>query len=389
MKYIVIGSGGVGAVIAKDLGNAEETTAVCVADIDFEAAEQAAGEIGSKATAVRLDIYDAAVLVDLIKDYDVVVNVVGPYYKTAGPVLEACIAAKANYVDIADDSAGVEKLLTYGDACREAGITAVFSHGASPGITNALGLYGARQMDEVEEINTSWVVGSTGEPIGPANIWHVLEMCSTTIPQFLDGDWVEVPALTGSEEVEFRAPLGVWPVYYVGHAEPMTLPRYIKGLKKVTNKGNLWPRDADFNSLVGPYNELGLSGTDTLKIGDVEVSKRDFASVNIISMITESMEGTVAEGEDVGANLRIDVKGSIGGHAAHLVYTMVGDMNDLTGFSAAYAAQAVAAGDISEKGIFPPEGLPDPTPLFNYLAGKGIKIYEQKTVESLLEIADS
>jgi len=50
-------------------------------------------------------------------------------------------------------------------------------------------------MDEVDEIHTSWVVGSTGEPIGPANIWHLLEMCSTTIPQFLDGDWVEVPAL--------------------------------------------------------------------------------------------------------------------------------------------------------------------------------------------------
>jgi len=186
--------------------------------------------------------------------------------------------------------------------------------------------------------------------------------------------------------MKFREPLGEWPVYYVGHAEPITLPRYIKGLKTVTNRGNLWPQDADLLRLTGPYNELGLSSTDTLKIGEVEISKRDFSSVNIISMINESMEGTADEGDDVGAHIRVDVKGGIGGHEAHYVYTLATDMNDCTGFSASYAAQAIATGKITEKGIFPPEGLPDPTPLFKYLAGKDINIYETKTLESLLEI---
>ena len=385
MKFVVVGSGGVGSVIAEDLGAAAGTKAVCIADIDLASAQKVAIKIGAKATATRVDIYDAIGLAGLIKDYDVVVNVVGPYYKTAGPVLEACIAEKVDYVDIADDSAGVEKLMTYHDACREAGITAVFSHGASPGLTNALGLHGANQMDEVQDIHSSWVVGSTGEPIGPANIWHLLEMCSTTAPQYLNGHWVEVPALSGREVLKFRDPLGEWPVYYVGHAEPITLPRYIKGLQNVTNKGNLWPKDTDLISLAGPYNELGLSSTDTLKVGEFEISKRDFASLNIINMLTESMEGQAAEGEDVGANIRVDVKGRIHGHAAHLVYTLATDMNDCTGFSASYAAQAVASGAISEKGIFPPEGLPDPKPLFDYLASKGINIYEEKTVEKQLD----
>ncbi len=388
MKYVVIGVGGVGSVIAQDLGSAKETSSVCVADIDLDAAETVARAIGPKATACRIDIYDSKGLFDLVKDCNVVVNVVGPYYKTAGPVMEACIAAKVNYVDIADDSAGVEKLLTYNEACKKAGITAVFSHGASPGITNALGRLGANKMDEVEEIHTSWVVGSTGEPIGPANIWHLLEMCSGTIPQFLDGDWVEVPALSGRENFRFREPLGEWPTYYVGHAEPITLPRYIKGLKAVTNRGNLWPEDADMLGLVGPYNDLDLSSTDSLKIGELEISKRDFASVNIINMISESMEGTAEEGEDVGANIRVDVVGKIGGHNARYVYTLAADMNGSTGYSASYAAQAIAKGEISAKGAFPPEAIPDPMPLFNYLGVKGIEIYEQETVESVLASAD-
>ncbi|NAZ76571.1 hypothetical protein GTQ99_14260 [Kineococcus sp. T13] len=41
----------------------------------------------------------------------VVVNTVGPFTTTAGPLVEACLAAGSDYVDIADDVAAVPALL--------------------------------------------------------------------------------------------------------------------------------------------------------------------------------------------------------------------------------------------------------------------------------------
>lgn len=384
---MVLGSGEVGSVVAKDLGSINETTQVCVADINLEAAQKLSQQIGSKADACRIDIYEKDGLLNSIKGYDVVVNTVGPFYKTGTIVLKACIDAKVNYVDIADDSAAVKELLKFEKACENAGITAIISHGVSPGVTNMLGLLGATKMDEVDEINTSWVESSLGSAIGPANIWHGLEMGSGMIPQFLDGKLVDVPAISEAESLKFREPLGEYPVYYVGHGEPVSLPKYIKGLKKVTNKGNLWPDVMDFNILT-VYDKIGLAGTDTLKVGEVELCKRDIAAYSLLDII-DSLGETIAKEfenvEDIGFQVRVDVKGKIKGHPAHFVYTCFTDMNQSTGLSASYGAQSIASGKVNAKGLFAPEGCQDPNAFFQHLANKGFTIYETKTVESILK----
>ena len=381
MKYMVIGAGGIGSTVAADLAHCSETSTIGVADINLEAAQQVAQSLGSKATAYKVDIYDAQGLVDAIEGYDVVLNLAGPYYQTAGPVLEACMAAKVNYIDVADDASAVVKLLGYDDACREAGITALVAFGASPGLSNVLCMLGAVKMDEVDEIYTLWVQSVLEDTTGAASIWHGLEMVSGTVPQFLDGELKNVPAISGATKVDFGGLMGEWPVYYVGHPEPVTLPTYVKGVKKVVNMGNLWPADADLVSLFGPYRDLGLCGTDTLRVGAAEVSKRDFACANIVDLFDKALAANTDDGEleEAGTHLRIEVIGRTGGFPDHISYSISGKTKNLTGWSASFAAQALAAGKIDSKGLFPPEVLENRDALLQYLGERGVRVIETKT----------
>ena len=212
MKIIVIGAGGVGSGVALDLSSAKELTLLGIGDIDFERATEVANELGDKAKPVHVDIYDEKKLRNVIKDYDVVVNATGPFYKTARFIIEACIDEKIDYVDIADDSSAVSMLLEYEDACAKAEITAVICAGASPGSTNMFGKYGSELLDTTDEIHTNWVVSSlgVGDPSG-ATLWHAIEMSTGTCPQFLDGELKEVESVSGKVNVDFGGKLGSYP----------------------------------------------------------------------------------------------------------------------------------------------------------------------------------
>ena len=182
----------IGSVIAKDLAEAENTKKVGLGDINLEFAQELEAEIGGKSKAIHIDIYDEKILRNAIKDYDLVANATGPFYKTAQYVLEACIAEGIDYVDVADDSAAVELLLTYDDKCKEAGITALICQGVSPGATNVLALLGSKQLDQTDVIHTNWIVSQVSEAnderSAGSTLYHALEMSTGTNPQFLDGE---------------------------------------------------------------------------------------------------------------------------------------------------------------------------------------------------------
>ena len=68
------------------------------------------------------------------------------------------------------------------------------------------------------------------------------------------------------EEVEFMPPLGKQTVIYTGHPEPVSLPRYIKGIKNCTIKGALYP--AKMMDLYGMLIETGFGSRDNFIINE-------------------------------------------------------------------------------------------------------------------------
>lgn len=377
MRFIVLGGvGDVESVVTKDLATAGGTAEVCIGDIDVDKARKMSAELGAKVAARAIDINDKAGLVTALKGYDVAVNCVGPFYKHGSKVLEACVEARVNYVDICDDYDAGEVLLGLDVRCREAGITAIICQGASPGITNMMALLGSGRMD-AEEIHTAWVE-SMMDVGGFVVFWHGFHMATGQVPQYLNGEWVRVPALDGAEELEFLQPLGRYPVYYLGHSEPVTIPRFIRGLKTVTNKGNMWPKEVDLVGLVKPFSEIGLTSSDPLLINGVEISRSDFLCHHMAEFfpsVLPNVEGVEGLPHFLA---RVEVVGSVEKTAARYIYNAACRTNEGTGWSASYSAQAIAKGKIKAKGVFAPEGCVDPADFFKHLEGKGITVYETR-----------
>lgn len=384
MKYLVIGAGGVGSGIAFDLNEAKDTTLLGIGDINLERASEVASSLGAKARPVHVDIYDEGRLREVIKDYDVVVNATGPFYKTARHIIEACINEKIDYVDIADDSSAVSMLLEYDEDCKEAGITAIICAGASPGSTNMFGKLGSELLDETDEIHTNWVVSAVGSgDASGATLWHAIEMSTGTCPQFIDGKMEEVESVSGKIDVDFGGSLGAYPIYYVGHGEPLTLSRSIPGIKTVTNRGNLWPLTSDI-SFYKLFEQMGLTINKPISIGGRDMDRFDLI-VDLVSDISRNVQTeTIDPKDDIGSASQVHVIGRKNGKKTEYKFSRMGKMNMSTALPCSYAAQELAKRKGEKIGLFGPEEFLDAKSFFTYLMSKGNEYEVQKLVDGKL-----
>jgi saccharopine dehydrogenase-like NADP-dependent oxidoreductase len=110
--------------------------------------------------------------------------------------------------------------------------------------------------------------------IGPVIVAHYYHACTGKIPTYRDGKWIEIPSLSEQETVDFPSPLGRIEVSHVGHPEPMTIPRYIKEVKVVTNKGTIYP-EHPFNDRTKLFADSGWSSLKEIPIKGVSMPARD------------------------------------------------------------------------------------------------------------------
>jgi lysine 6-dehydrogenase len=380
MRALVLGgAGGMGQGVARDLIKQQQVTDVVLADL-YPDPERLAPKLrdSEKVNLIKMDVNDHGGMVDSFKEIDVVINCAGPFYKTAVPVAKAAVEAKVNYIDICDDYEGTEILFNseIDKMAREAGITVLTGMGSDPGTNNVLVKWYADRLDSVDEIYLYWVV-SIAELAGAA--WdHSLHMTLGKIPQYLNGELVHVEG--GTEEVaeEFLEPLGTCHVRYVGHPQPLTIPKYIKGVKNVVIKGALIPQWVD--ELITQQKDTGLLGKDPIDIKGTKVTPYDLAL---------KLWETIPEGKDNGpqaSGLKVIVKGEKAGKKVTYTADMVGRMAPGTGLPASIAALMMDAGDVTEKGVVAPEGCIDPEKFLAAFLRRGARIHQTEKISSMLEV---
>lgn len=188
---------------------------------------------------IVLDIADDDALAAALAAHDVVVNTVGPFDVWGTRLLGAAIEAGTDYVDICDDPLPTLDLLALHERAVEAGVRAVVGLGASPGLSNLLGVVAASRLDEVDTLVTFW-----GDPVeelspedapeyatrvaqtfvnGRAAIAHLFAQATGTVPVWRDGSRADVRPWASTFEVRLSG--GERGTYrLVGHPEPVTLP---------------------------------------------------------------------------------------------------------------------------------------------------------------------
>jgi saccharopine dehydrogenase-like NADP-dependent oxidoreductase len=379
MRVLIIGGvGGMGQGVARDLVKQEQVTAVILADLypDPERLSKKLRE-NKKTSLIKMDVNDHDTMVNAFKDVNVVINTAGPFYKTAVPVARAAVAAKVNYIDICDDYEGTQILFDseIDEMAKKAGITVLTGMGSDPGTNNILVKWYADRLDKVDEIYLYWVV-SIAELAGAA--WdHSLHMTLGKIPQYIDGKLVYVEGGTNEVAEQFLEPLGTCHVRYVGHPQPITLPKYIKGVKNVIIKGALIPLWVD--ELIKEQKDTGLLSTDPIDIKGTPVTPYD---------LTLKLWETIPKGRDNGpqsSGLKVIVKGEKDGKKVTYTADMVGRMAPGTGLPASIASLMMAAGDVTVKGVVAPEGCIDPDKFLGAFLKRGARIHQTKKIDSMFE----
>lgn len=360
MRITVLGGcGAVGSIAVTMLASSDVFSEIIIGDINIEKAEKLASELDvEKISAVEVDALNSGTIKRAIKDSSVVLNCIGPFYKFAPGVLRATIDSGINYVDICDDFDATEKLLAMDKNAKKAGISALIGMGSSPGISNVLVRFCADTLlDEVEWIDIYHAHG--GEEVeGPAVVKHRVHSMMIQVPVFLDGTFKTVNLFEESgkaleEEVDFRD-VGKYRVYAYPHPETITLPRYIKGVKRVTNLGLVLP--PAYAELIKGIVRLGMTSEEPIDVKGQTISPLEFAIAYALSQRKRLMrEAGITE--PMGC-LKIVVKGKIKGESSTYVFSMASrgmGMGEGTGIPAALGSMLMGLGKITERGVFPPE----------------------------------
>lgn len=366
MKRIVVlgGSGAVGSVAVRTLAASRRFAGIVIADADERRARGMIAEMPEAGLSFEaVDATDPAAVRRIVRGADVVLNCVGPFYRSVRTVLDAVIDCGVDYVDICDDVDVTLEILGWDERARGAGITAVIGMGASPGATNLLARFAAeRLLDRTDSIDIFHTHG--GEPTeGPGVIAHRFHCMTIDIPMFLDGE-LRTVRYFGEDGIALRQTFdfpcvgkGV-PIFPYPHPEQVTLPRFLD-VRRVTNKGSVLP--IEYYELTSELCRLGLASHEPVEVGGRAVAPHDFAIAFLLRERERILERSGFGGQR--GCLSIVVAGRKDGEPREYrihIASSTRALGDGTGIPAAMGVLLLDSGKVSARGVLPPEGAIDP-----------------------------
>jgi len=375
MKVIVLGCGNIGSVIAKDFTDSIDGAEVVVADSSRERAEAAASSIRG-ATPTTLDATDYVGLVETIRGFDLVIGALpGDYGYQA---LKAAVEAGISMVDI---SFTPEDPLELDREAEKAGVTIVPDCGVAPGLSNMLVGYGASKLDRIREAHI--MVGGLPEqavpPLGYTITWSAEGLIDEYVrgARIMEGGRVvEVPALSGLEEIEFPG-VGNLEAFYTDGLR--TLLYTIPGVESMWEKTLRYPGHVEKIRLL---RALGFFDDEPVAVGDTKVSPRIMTARLLERSLWKPEVGDILA-------MTVEVAGERRGEEARYKFYLLDRFDEekkvtamarTTAYTASIVAQKLAMGDIKEKGVVPPEKLGMDEVFFkgllSELRDRGVKVEE-------------
>lgn len=364
MKAVVLGGAGVmGSCVVKCLSKMKIFSNICIADIAESRAKEIC-RINEKVDYMYTDVTDEESLCQSLRDVDVAVNCVGPFYRFAPLILKAAVAEGVNYVDICDDYDVTRKLLdNFNKQAVDAGVTCILGLGASPGLTNVIAAYASSELSSVKDVRI-YVTRGIAEEAGGAIPYHMLHCWLGEVPVYKNRSYQKAKALVDGEEyVTFPEPFGQTSVYYFGHPETVTIPRYIKGVENVCCKGTFFP--AEFRQYLLQLESLGLLSEEPVAVKGHRITPLDFLAGYIGSLVKKM--GTGGYKIPTGGAVMVEVSGEKDSQPKTYRFAGTARMREGTATPAALGAEMIARGDINSPGVQAPEACIPPRRFINRL----------------------
>lgn len=365
MKLLALGAGEMGEAAAVTAASFAEVDQLIVADLSLDRAGKVAARCRGKAISTSIDVTLHEELVALMRQADVVMNCVGPFFRFGVPILQAAIEARRPYCDLCDDPEPTLAMLQMTPHAQEAGVTAVIGVGASPGLTNLLARLAYESLDHVDELMTAWNI-ETSE--GGARleysmaIVHWMQQISGSILECQNGRLENVPPLR--KETLHYPGCGERTVWTVGHPEPISLSWTYPGLKR--SYCAMVMSSLQSGAFVGLQQAID-QGKLTLEAAArelVESSQEDSWLSRMVESVSSWFDGpnmplffAMARGAKAGvpATTATSMRAQPCGTA------------DATGIPLALCARLMAQGKLATPGVHPIESVVAPQEFFDLL----------------------
>ncbi len=363
MRIIVFGGAGdMGSRAVEDLAGASGVDQVTIADREVSAADKLAASLrgqGAPVDVKAVDANDHKALVEAMQGFDVAASALGPFFRFETRLARAAIEAGVDYASICDDWSAAQAVLDECDEpAREAGRTIITGLGTSPGLSNVAIRHLAGQMDQARRVDVSVYQPLTGGG-GEAVFKHMMYIISGEVALWRWGRQGMMSACKEERVVEFPR-FGRIKVWNMGHAEPVTVPRFIHGLDEC----NFFMGFGRGASLFIWPARRGFFASD----------KR----IDWTARLLAPIERLTAGQQPTPGALRVDVWGEKGGERVHRMVCGVGLMRETTGLCLSVGTQMLARKELTVKkgGVYAPEACLDPAAFLPMITAKGIEAYE-------------
>ncbi len=376
-KIMIMGAGAQGSTIAKRMEEDPRVEEIVCADHDKRAAEELEKSL-SKATAVQVDAREVSNIVAAAKGCDLIVNGLPPDFNMR--VMDAALEAGASYLDMAsfadenDDWVnGVRIVLARDEDFKKAGLTALIHCGSAPGIANVVTREGCERLDSVDTIEINVYEGIWTKRFIP--FWWSPDTAFQDMADepvvYENGEFKLVPPFNRPEWVEFRG-LGKRLMCDHHHEETVTMgllaDRHLKGAKNI-----YFRYGGPGCDLAKRFWEMGLLSSEPVEVDGVQVvpmrlisklappaPKYEQEIKEVIDAGIELEEGAMLvriDGQKDGERVRVDSYVNTPGLLDSFARAGISHESYFTGQCAWLFTKMLVHGEISQKGVFPPEAL--------------------------------
>lgn len=394
MRVLLVGVGTVGEAIARMSAQRDWCEAMVLADYDLSRPIAIQRELGDaqRFPVEQIDARDSEAVAELARKdrVDLVMNAVDPRFVM--PLFDGAFKAGVDYVDMANSLSKphpsepfsrpglklADEQLAKAGEWEAAGRLALIGIGMDPGLTDIFAAHAAKHLfDEVDEVHIrdGGDLEIPGYAFAPVfSIWTTIEECLNPPVVWADGDWHTTEPFSAPEQFPF--PEGVGPVECVNveHEEVLLVPRWIKGVKKVTFKYAL---GSDFIEKLKFLHEIGLDRTEPVDVRGGTVSPRDVVAAVVPDpakmgdkFVGRAIVGTWIIGRKDGKPREVflyqmaDAQETMRTTGSQVVGWQ-------TGFNPVLAMELLATGAWSGRGVLGPEAF-DPDPYLALMDRYGI-----------------
>ncbi len=384
-KVMIVGAGGVGAVVAHKCAQLPEVfSEIVLASRTKSKCDAIAAQLPRPVKTAQVDADNVPEMVALLREHkpELVINVALPYQDLH--IMDACLEAGVHYLDTANyeplDTAKFEYKWqwAYHERFKEAGLMALLGSGFDPGVTSVFVTYIQKHyIPNIEEIDIiDCNAGNHGQPFA-TNFNPEINIREVTAKgrYWQEGEWVETEPLSVNHPFTMPQDLGTLSVYLMYHEELESLAKHIKGLRRA----RFWMSFSDnYLKHLEVLQNVGMTRIDPVEFNGVEIVPLKFLKALLpdpasLGPLTKGKTciGCQVKGRDAEGNPKTVYVYNICDHEECYREVKSQAISYTTGVPAMIGAKMMVEGKWSGEGVFKMEEF-DPDPFMADLKRYGL-----------------